>query len=253
MLVSKGFHSADRLVFHPCTGCNLWQLAVSCATMSYIQALAVACNHAVVLSVWLKASHERNVLNATQTDNMTWVPQKILTALSELQWWRIPAERSVSMLSSHCSQAAPKIVVWSAGTSSGTHDIQAGLVLVLTLPYSSGPSGFEASMNCRSKHTRVVSKSYLRCATCVCCTSHACNLVQFAPWFLFKQMSLLSREQCNLWVWTAKAWVGAQRNGTGHTVLAWCKSLFQGRQQMTQKQETGVWWEQIAEAKQPPM
>lgn len=80
----------------------------------------------------------------------------------------IPAEWTVvSMLSSYCLQAAPKIVVCSAGTSSGTQDIQAGLVLVLTLPYSSGPSGLEASMNCRSKHTRVVSKCHPRCYACV--------------------------------------------------------------------------------------
>lgn len=94
----------------------------------------------------------------------------------------MPAERHAeSMWYSYCLQAAPKIVVWSAGTSSGTQDIKAGLVLVLTLPYSPGPLGLEASMNCRSKHTKVVSNSYARCASYACCTSHARNLVPFAP------------------------------------------------------------------------
>ena len=49
--------------------------------------------------------------------------------------------------------AAPMIVVCSSGTSSGTQEMVAGLSLVFTLPYSSGPLGFDASMNCSAQHS----------------------------------------------------------------------------------------------------
>lgn len=47
--------------------------------------------------------------------------------------------------------AAPKIVVCSSGTSRGTQEMVEGLVLVFTLPYSSGPLAADASMSCSTQ------------------------------------------------------------------------------------------------------
>ena len=48
-------------------------------------------------------------------------------------------------------QAAPIMVVCSSGTLSGTQEMVEGLALVFTLPYNSGPLGFDASINCSTE------------------------------------------------------------------------------------------------------